>query len=128
MLHFFLSPQFLPSLATPFLYLSYVFRLILCYAWSLVYSKCLNDLVAGTVQIGIAGCHFWNPILVTDVNARCYHPLMEGYEFTSFCYVVRVCMCLAMSMILDRIGGTSLATPRVWFSVYTNCCTLAVEP
>jgi hypothetical protein len=39
-----------------------------CYAQSLVCSECLNDSVAGTIQIGIAGCHFWNPILVTDVN------------------------------------------------------------
>jgi hypothetical protein len=89
---------------------------------------CWPDQHAILSWIGIAGCHFWNPVLVTDVNMRCCHPLMEGYEFTSFCCVVRVCMCLATSMILDRIGGTSLATPRVWFSVYINCCTLAVEP
>jgi hypothetical protein len=40
-----------------------------CYTQFSVHSKCLNDSVAGTVQIGIAGCHFWNPALVTDVNA-----------------------------------------------------------
>jgi hypothetical protein len=37
-------------------------------------------------------------------------------------------MCLAMSTILDRIGGTSLAIPSIWFSVYINHYTLAVEP
>jgi hypothetical protein len=83
-----------------------------CYAWSLVR---LNGSVAGTVWIGIAGCHFCNPVLVTDVNARHCHPLMEDYKFTSFCCVVRVCMCLNTSTILDRIGGTSLVTPRIWF-------------
>jgi hypothetical protein len=99
-----------------------------CYARSLVCSECVNDLVADTVWIGIAGCHFWNPVLVTDVNARHCHPLMEGYEFTSFCCVVLGCMYLATSMILDRVGGTTLAAPRVWFSMYINCCTLAVGP
>jgi hypothetical protein len=52
---------------------------------------------------------------------------MEDYKFTSFCCVIGDCMCLATSMILDRIGGTSLVTPEEWFSVYINCCTLAVE-
>jgi hypothetical protein len=44
--------------------------LVYCYAQSLVHSECLNDLVAGTVQIGIAGCHSWNPVLVIDMNVR----------------------------------------------------------
>jgi hypothetical protein len=35
-----------------------------CYAWSLVCSECLNGSVAGTIRIGIAGCHFWNPVLL----------------------------------------------------------------
>jgi hypothetical protein len=97
----------------------------MCYAWSLVH---LNGSMAGTVWIEIVGYDFWNPVLVTDVNARLCHPLMEGYKFTSFCCVVRVCMYLTTSTILDRIGGTSLVTPRVWFSVYISHCTLAVEP
>ena len=41
---------------------------VMCYTWSLVHSECLNDSVAGTVWIGIAGCHSWNPILVIDMN------------------------------------------------------------
>ena len=53
---------------------------------------------------------------------------MEDYELISFCCDNRVCMCLATSMIHDRIGGTSLATPSIWFSVYINRCTSAVEP
>jgi hypothetical protein len=53
---------------------------------------------------------------------------MEDYEFISFCCVDRLCMCLAMSTILDRIGGTSLVTLSVWFSMYKSHCTLAVEP
>jgi hypothetical protein len=39
-----------------------------CYTQSLVRSECLNGSVAGTIQIGIVGCHFWNSVLVTDVN------------------------------------------------------------
>jgi hypothetical protein len=41
---------------------------------------------------------------------------MEDYKFTSFYNANRVYMCLLTSTILDRIGGTSLATPSVWFS------------
>jgi hypothetical protein len=35
-----------------------------CYTWSLICSECLNGSVAGTIQIGIVGCHSWNPILL----------------------------------------------------------------
>jgi hypothetical protein len=30
---------------------------VMCYTWSLVHSECLNDSVADTVWIGIAGCY-----------------------------------------------------------------------
>jgi hypothetical protein len=39
---------------------------LMCYAWSLVH---LNGSMAGTVWIEIVGYDFWNPVLVTDVNA-----------------------------------------------------------
>jgi hypothetical protein len=43
---------------------------------------------------------------------------MEDYKSTNFCNANRVYMCLFMSMILDRVGGTSVVTPSIWFSIY----------
>jgi hypothetical protein len=62
------------------------------------------------------GLPFLEPCTFINVNVQCYHPLMEGYEFTSFCSAIRVCMCLAMSTICIVVGGTSLATPSLCFS------------
>jgi hypothetical protein len=59
---------------------------------------------------------FLEPCTIIDVNMQLWHPLMEGCKFTSFCNANRVYMCLFTSMILDRVEGTSLATPIVWFS------------
>jgi hypothetical protein len=84
-----------------------------------------------TQWLVLYGLGLWVTILGTlyfiDANAQLWHPLTEGYKFTSFCNANRVCMCLVTSTILDIVGGTSLATPSIWFSVYINCCTLAVE-
>jgi hypothetical protein len=74
------------------------------------------------------GLPFLEPCTFIDANMQLWHPLMEDYKSTSFCNANRVCICLDMSMILGRVGGTNLVTPSTWFSVYINRCTLAVDP
>jgi hypothetical protein len=63
-----------------------------------------------------------------DANVQPWHPLTEGYEFTSFCNANRVYMCLFQYIIPIRCGGTSSVTPSVQFLIYKYHCILAVEP
>jgi hypothetical protein len=64
------------------------------------------------------GLPFQEPCIIIDANTRLWHPLMEDYKSISFCNANRVYMCLFISIILDRVGGTSVVTPSIWFSIY----------